>query len=382
MKRWYPALGGSVAALALFGGVACSGGTEKVATGTTPGSADSITTSAPATTSSGGAQATSTTIPVQAGKELSAAELVRLAEPAVVRIETSGGVGSGFIVSEDGYLITNNHVVATSSGRAATTVQVRLSDGTDTTGRVVGADPRSDLAVVKIDGNRAFTALPLANLADVLVGQDVVAIGYALDLAGGEGPSYTVTRGIVSAKNRAIDESSQILGAIQTDTAINHGNSGGPLINLYGQVVGVNTALQPDQTTGGVAQGIGYAVGSDTVKAVYDQIRATGSVNRGLLGIRDFEALRPAKARDLGLPESTGGVLLAKSTSVAPGGPAAAAGLKAGDVILKIDGAVIRSESDLAVQMIRLSPGKQVQVEYFRGGKTQTATITLGTPSQ
>jgi hypothetical protein len=170
MKRWYPALGGSVAALALFGGVACSGGTEKVATGTTPGSADSITTSAPATTSSGGAQATSTTIPVQAGKELSAAELVRLAEPAVVRIETSGGVGSGFIVSEDGYLITNNHVVATSSGRAATTVQVRLSDGTDTTGRVVGADPRSDLAVVKIDGNRAFTALPLANLADVLVG--------------------------------------------------------------------------------------------------------------------------------------------------------------------------------------------------------------------
>ncbi|MFN8507644.1 MAG: trypsin-like peptidase domain-containing protein [Dehalococcoidia bacterium] len=382
MKRLYSIFGTSVAALALLAGVACSDSPTRVASGSTPGATDAITTSAPATTSASGAQATGTTIAIQAGKEMSAADLVRLAEPAVVRIETSGGVGSGFIVSEDGYLITNNHVVSTSSGRAATSVQVRLSDGTDTTGKVVGADARSDLAVVKLDGARKYTALKLANLADVQVGQDVIAIGYALDLAGGEGPSYSVTRGIVSAKNRAIDETSQILGAIQTDTAINHGNSGGPLISLYGEVVGVNTALQPDQTTGGVAQGIGYAVGSDTVRAVYEQIKATGSVNRGLLGIRDFEALRPAKARELGLPETTSGVWLAKSTSVATGGPAAAAGLKAGDVILKIDGNVLRSESDLAVQMIRLSPGKQVQVEFFRSGKTQTVTVTLGTPSQ
>ncbi len=382
MKRLYSTLATPVAALALLAGVACSDSPDRVATGSTPGATDAITTSAPATAAGSGAQATGTTIAIQAGKEMSAADLVRLAEPAVVRIETSGGVGSGFIVSEDGYLITNNHVVSTASGRAASSVQVRLSDGTDTTGKVIGTDARSDLAVVKLDGARKYTALKLANLADVQVGQDVIAIGYALDLAGGEGPSYSVTRGIVSAKNRAIDETSQILGAIQTDTAINHGNSGGPLISLYGEVVGVNTALQPDQTTGGVAQGIGYAVGSDTVRAVYEQIKATGSVNRGLLGIRDFEALRPAKARELGLPETTGGVWLAKSTSVASGGPAAAAGLKAGDVILKIDGNVLRSESDLAVQMIRLSPGKQVQVEFFRAGKTQTVTVTLGTPSQ
>jgi len=382
VKRLYSTLATPVAALALLAGVACSDTPDRVASGSTPGATDSITTSAPATASGSAPQATGTTIAIQAGKEMSAADLVRLAEPAVVRIETSGGVGSGFIVSEDGYLITNNHVVSTASGRAATSVQVRLSDGTDTTGKVVGTDARSDLAIVKLDGARKYTALKLANLADVQVGQDVIAIGYALDLAGGEGPSYSVTRGIVSAKNRAIDETSQILGAIQTDTAINHGNSGGPLISLYGEVVGVNTALQPDQTTGGVAQGIGYAVGSDTVRAVYEQIKATGSVNRGLLGIRDFEALRPAKARELGLPETTGGVWLAKSTSVASGGPAAAAGLKAGDVILKIDGNVLRSESDLAVQMIRLSPGKQVQVEFFRAGKTQTVTVTLGTPSQ
>src|SRR5690606_7872497 len=160
---------------------------------------------------------------------------------------------------------------------------------------------------------------------------------YALDLEGGEGPSFSVTRGIVSQKNRGIQETSPILGSVQTDAAINRGNSGGPLLNLYGEVVGVNTALQPDASSPtGIAQGIGYAVGADTVRAVYEELKAEGRVSRGLLGVRGFEALRPARARELGVPEDKGGVylprpeemLVANATSVEPGGPADQAGIR------------------------------------------------------
>lgn len=309
--------------------------------------------------------------------DLSIPDLVKLAEPAVVRIATGGGVGSGFIVSSDGYIITNNHVVEGATTRG---VRVTLSDGAEVTGRVVGTDPRSDLALVKIDGN-GYRPLAVGNLDEVQVGQDVVAIGYALDLKRGEGPSFSVTRGIVSAKNRAIEESSQILGAIQTDAAINHGNSGGPLLNLRGEVVGVNTAIAPDPTTGDIAPGIGFAVGADTVKAVYEQLRANGRVNRGLLGIANFTALRPAKARELGIPETTGGVLLAEGTaSVSVGGPASAAGLQPGDVIVRIGEAVIRNESDLAVAMIKNGPGTRVTVEFYRNGEKRSVDVTLGTP--
>ncbi|MCC6381264.1 MAG: trypsin-like peptidase domain-containing protein [Dehalococcoidia bacterium] len=296
-----------------------------------------------------------------------------------MRIETDSGVGSGFIIDAAGYIVTNNHVVTGTRGRAITTVSVTLSDGSVVDGKVVGADSRSDLALVKIDGG-GYQALSLANLADVQIGQDVVAIGYALDLPGGEGPSYSVTRGIVSQKNRAITENSSILGAIQTDAAINHGNSGGPLIDLYGQVVGVNTSLVPDSTTGTAAEGIGLAVGSDTVRAVFEQLKSTGRVDRGYLGIQKFEALRPAKARDLGVSETTRGVYLAATDSVATGGPAAAAGLHSSDVITKIAGTAISSESDLAVQLIKHHPGEKIDVEIIRAGKTLTLQVTLGTP--
>jgi S1-C subfamily serine protease len=227
-------------------------------------------------------------------------ELVKFAEPSVVRIETDNGVGSGFVIDAGGYIMTNNHVV-----QGARSINVTLSDGSENDAQVVGTDPKGDLALLKIDAS-GLQALKLADLNQVQIGQDVVAIGYALDLSMGEGPSFSVTRGIVSQKNRAISESSGILGAVQTDAAINHGNSGGPLLDLYGEVVGINTALQPDQETGGVAQGIGYAVGSDTVKAVYEQLRANGRVNRGLLGVRGFTSLRPAEAKALGLPDTQG----------------------------------------------------------------------------
>jgi S1-C subfamily serine protease len=296
----------------------------------------------------------------------------------VVRIATNGGVGTGFVVDADGYILTNGHVVQTASGRTAATVTVTMSDGNDLTGRVVGIDTRSDLALVKVDQG-SLTPLKIGNLEDTSVGQDVVAIGYALDLKMGEGPSYTVTRGVISAKNRAIQESSPILGAIQTDAAINHGNSGGPLLNLFGEVVGVNTAIAPDPTTGEVAPGIGFAVGADTVKAVFEQLKATGKVNRGLLGIQNFDALRPAKAKSLGLPDGTTGVLIG-DRGIATGGPADQGGIKIGDVVSKVGDYAIRNEADLAVAMIRSAPGQKVTVEYYRDGKKQTATVTLATP--
>lgn len=362
-----------LASLFLLLGVACSSNDA-----TTPTVESSNGTAAPTTS-------VQTNQPIATGSELRAEDLVRLAEPAVVRVETNSGVGSGFVINSDGYIITNNHVVA-----GARTVTVTLSDGSEEPASVVGTDVKSDLALLKIDRS-GLSALELADLDSVAIGQDVVAIGYALDIGRGEGPSFSVTRGIVSQKNRGIDEgANQILGSIQTDAAINHGNSGGPLLNLLGQVVGVNTALQPNASTGGVAQGIGYAVGSDTVAAVYEQLRDDGKVNRGLLGVRNFEALRPAQAKQLGLPEGTRGIVLPAEavrtstgtlTSVDAAGPAARAGIKAGDVITKIGDTTIDNEGDLAIAMIKHGPGESVKVELYRDGNKMTVDVTLGTPT-
>lgn len=328
------------------------------------------------------------------GKEMSAADVVALAEPAIVRVSTTTlqgtGVGTGFVVDASGYIITNNHVVeGARAGRtgSSTGITVTMTDGAQYDGKVVGTDVRSDLALLKIDASNLHP-LALGNLEDVVVGQDVLAIGYALDLAG----SDTVTRGIVSAKNRSIDENQPVLGAIQTDAAINHGNSGGPLLDMTGQVIGVNTAIAPDDTTGGVAPGIGFAVGANTVKAVYEQLRSTGKVNRGYLGIRNFQALRPAKARELGIPEGVQGVYLPPAqqqatsrgtqtvTSVSAGDPADKAGIKPGDVITKIADTTIADESELSVALIKHHAGEKVSVELYRGGKKMTVDVTLGTP--
>jgi S1-C subfamily serine protease len=388
----YPASALAAIAIMVGAGVACSPRDDRpitqastttaetqtpAATRTpTPAGQQATATPPPATSTPPSTQATTSTPTPRPDSEMTVAEVVRLAEPSVVRIATGGGVGSGFIVSEDGYIVTNNHVVASSTGAAVSQVQVTLSDGSVVTGRVIGTDPRSDLAILKIDGG-PYRALALADLDKVEIGQDVVAIGYALDLRRGEGPSFSVTRGIVSQKNRAIEEAA-ILGAIQTDAAINHGNSGGPLLSLYGEVVGVNTSLVPDRLSGsGVGQGIGLAVGSDTVKAVYEEIRANGAVDRGLLGVRNFESLRPATARALGLPEDTRGVYLSGADSIDPGGPAAAAGLRAGDVIAKIGDTVIRNETDLAVALIRANGGETVPVDVYRNGQRLTFNVTL-----
>jgi S1-C subfamily serine protease len=371
-------------ALALVGGAACSS--------TSGGSPAATTVNGSAAVS----QPAQSAVPVRkANNELSTADIAKLAIPSVVRIQTSSGVGTGFFVSDDGYIMTNNHVVQTGTGRGSSNaIKVTLEDGSVKDATAVGTDARSDLALIKIDG-KGYKGLTFASLEDTPVGADVVAIGFALDLPSGAGVqgdgsgAPTVTRGIVSAKNRSISETSAVLGAIQTDAAINHGNSGGPLLNMMGEVVGVNTAIAPDSSTGGVASGIGFAVGADTVKAVFEKLRDTGKVNRGLLGIRNFEALRPAKAQDLGLPADQGGIFLPENKStntgqavqtVAPAGAADKAGIKPGDVITKIGGASVRDESELAVALIKHPPGEKVAVEFFRAGKKQTVDVTLGTP--
>ncbi len=367
MQRYLRPFAAGFLGLALLAGAACSDSPAKTASNdTNPASA----TSAPKPTQS-------TNVSKSTG-ELSTADLVKLAEPSIVRIETNSGVGTGFVVDSDGYILTNNHVVTTNSGRLANAIRVTLSDGSVVTASIVGADARSDLAVLKID-QTGLKALPFADLKNVVIGQDVVAIGYALDLGLGEGPSYSVTRGIVSQKNRAISETStnSILGAVQTDAAINHGNSGGPLLDMFGEVVGINTALAPDPTTGETASGIGFAVGSDVAKAVFEQIKSTGKVNRGFLGISGFEALRPAKAKELGLPDGTTGILLA---NVAAGSPAANAGLKSNDVITRLGNTDLSTETELAVALIKQGAGQKVTVDFYRDGKKQSADITLGSP--
>lgn len=337
------------------------------------GNNDDGTTPGETSTSTAIPEATATTnTSVQPGDTLSTTELVDLAQPSVVRVASQAGVGSGFVVNPDGYIVTNYHVIE----GAGSILEVTLADGSVLDAEVVGADARSDLAVLKVDAGHDLPALSLATLADVHVGDDVVAIGYALDLAAGRGDP-SVTRGIVSAKNRPINDSG-ILGAVQTDAAINHGNSGGPLINYQGQVVGVNTALAPDTSTQGLAQNIGFAIGSDTVSAVYDEIRETKQVQRGYLGISDFSSLRAAAAKALGIPEDQPGILIPQN-GVAAGGPAATAGIRGNDVIVEIDGAPVGDESDLWVSMIRHNPGDTVEVKVYRDGKLLALDVTLGT---
>lgn len=374
MARLLRSAAAAILGLTLIAGAACSS-----AGGAPAAPADTATTTGSPSTQANPTSAT--TQPVSKSNALTTAALVKLAEPSVVRIETNAGIGTGFVIDPDGYIMTNNHVVEGTNGRPATSIKVTMSDGGVLTARVIGSDPRSDLALIKVDAS-GLTALKLANLDDIEVGQDVVAIGYALDLQGGEGPSYSVTRGIVSQKNRAIAENAAILGSIQTDAAINHGNSGGPLLDLFGEVVGINTSLAEDSNSAsGVASGIGFAVGSDVVRAVFEQLKATGKVNRGFLGVQGFEALRPAQAKQLGLPDGTQGVVLAAGNAVAAGGPAANAGLRSGDVITKIGQYALRNESDLAIAMIREAPGTKVTVEFYRDGKKQTTDVTLGTPT-
>jgi serine protease Do len=265
------------------------------------------------------------------------------------------GVGSGFVMSRDGYIITNNHVV-----EEADQIKVKFANGQEYEGKVIGRDPKTDLAVVKVTGASDLQALTLAHADDLKVGNWVVAVGSPFGL------EQTVTAGIVSAKGRVIG-SGPYDNFIQTDASINPGNSGGPLINMKGEVVGVNTAI----IAGG--QGIGFAIPIAMVKEIAPQLKEKGHVTRGWLGV-SIQELTPELSKSLGLKENKGALV----AQVFSGSPAEKAGIEQGDVIVAFDGKEIGDSKDLPRTVASTPVGKSVTVKVSRGGKLMAREVKLG----
>jgi len=281
------------------------------------------------------------------------------------------GTGTGFIITQDGYIATNSHVVS-----GATKVEVIAYDGTEYTAAVIGMDPMTDIAIVKIAAAN-LTPVTLGDSSKVVPGQFVIAIGnpYRLD--------NTVTLGVVSALNRTIDtqEGYSIDGVIQTDAAINPGNSGGPLINMQGQVIGINSAIL--STTGGY-QGIGFAIPINTLKTVYTELIDKGKVTRAWLGITGMD-FSENLATAFKAPVSKGALIV----TVVPDGPADGAGLRAtvqkdgvitelGDVITELGGVEVTDMDSLMKQVQKMQSGQKTLVRFVRGGVWKQAPITLG----
>lgn len=268
------------------------------------------------------------------------------------------GLGTGVIVSEDGYIITNNHVVAD-----ADDVTVTLFDDRTFDAEVIGTDEKTDLAVLKIEGDDLLAA-KLGDSDEIQVGDWVVAMGNPFGL------SQTLTVGVVSAKGRANVGIADYEDFIQTDAAINPGNSGGPLVTLNGEVVGINTAIA---TRSGGYQGIGFAIPSNMVRHVMDAIIEDGSVVRGWLGVT-IQDLTDDLARSFGF-DGTDGVLIG---DVVDGGPADKAGLECGDIIIKYDGRSVDNMNEVRNRVAETKPGTKVDVEIFRDGDRKTIAVEIG----
>ncbi len=265
------------------------------------------------------------------------------------------GVGSGFIISDDGYILTNNHVVAKSNG-----IFVTLTSGKEYKAEIIGTDPRTDVALIKIDA-KGLVPLPIGDSNSLKKGQWVLAIGSPFGL------DSTVTSGIVSAINR---DTGDYLPFIQTDVAVNPGNSGGPLINLAGQVVGVNSQIISQS---GGFMGISLAIPIDEVMRVVDQLKAHGKVTRGRIGVQ-ISPVSDDVAKAIGLEEAKGAMV----SNVEQGGPAADAGIRSGDVILKFDGKDIKHMADLPRIVGGTKPGSRADMEVWRKGKTVKLKVKVG----
>lgn len=265
-------------------------------------------------------------------------------------------LGSGVIVSPDGYILTNNHVV-----KNAKQIQVALNDGRTFTAKVIGADPQTDVALIKVNAD-GLPALTLANSDNVEVGDVVLAVGNPF------GIGQTVTSGIVSAKNRATS-SSMDEDFIQTDAAINPGNSGGALVDTGGRLIGINTEIL---SRSGGNQGIGFAVPSNLCRWVMDSLVKYGHVNRGFLGV-EIQDLTPGLAEGFKLNDSQGALV----SAVTPGSAAEAAGLKSGDVIVQFNGQSIQDASQLKLRVAETGPGVTVPVEVMRNGEKHVLSVTL-----
>jgi putative serine protease PepD len=297
--------------------------------------------------------------------------------PSVVsiQIKTNGGggdTGSGFVIRKDGYILTNNHVIA-SAVDGGGTITVTFNDGSTASGRVVGADPTSDLAVVKVNRTDLKPAA-LGSSSSLQVGDPVLAIGSPLGLSG------TVTSGIVSALNRPVRTTQEqtnpfgnssgdatVINAIQTDAAINPGNSGGPLVDAAGQVVGITSAIASLGSSGGQSGniGVGFAIPIDQARGIADQLIASGHATHTVLGV---------SIADVTTADGTDRVLI---RSVQSGGPADKAGLRAGDAILAVNGTPITSSDGLIATTRSHKAGDKVSVTVVRDGKRQTVSVTL-----
>jgi serine protease Do len=265
------------------------------------------------------------------------------------------GVGSGFVISRDGYILTNNHVV-----EGADQIKVKLANGKEFDGKVIGRDPKTDLAVIKIEGSADLQALSLGNSDDLKVGSWVVAIGSPFGL------EQTVTAGIVSAKGRVIG-SGPYDNFIQTDASINPGNSGGPLVNLKGEVVGINTAIIAS------GQGIGFAIPVNMAKEVVPQLEQKGHVTRGWLGV-GIQEVTPALAKSFDLKEKKGALV----SQVYKGSPAEKAGIEQGDIILQFDGKDVADSKDLPRIVASTPVGKSVTIKLLRNGKPMEHEVKVG----
>ncbi|WP_241037047.1 S1C family serine protease [Blastococcus litoris] len=301
------------------------------------------------------------------------------AAPSVVTVyvtsNSASGSGSGVVLTEDGYVVTNNHVVA--EGGGAQTVQVRTSDGTLYDATVVGTDPAADIAVLRLEGADGLTPATFADSDDVQVGDVAVAIGAPLGL------SNTVTDGIISATDRAVatgstQDDATVIDALQTDAAINPGNSGGALVNGAGEVIGINTAIAtvasgaPGSQSQSGNIGVGFAIPSNTAKRIAQEILETGSATRAVLGVRAQTA-----ADDQNSGVGTG----AQIVSVEPGSAAAEAGLQQGDVITAVGDRPVTTSTELTAAVRSQAPGATVELTVRRGEQTQTAEVTLGSTS-
>jgi serine protease Do len=274
------------------------------------------------------------------------------------REQREQGLGSGVIVSPDGYILTNNHVI-----EGANEIKVYTSDKRELRARVIGADPKTDIAVVKVEAKRLPT-LPFADSSQAQVGDIVLAIGNPF------GVGQTVTMGIISATGRSNLGIEDYEDFIQTDAAINPGNSGGALINMSGQLIGIDTAIL---SRAGGNQGVGFAVPANLARTVMNQLLKSGKVVRGYLGVM-IQPVTPEIAKAFNLADARGALI----SEVTPDGPAARSGLAQGDVITELNGVRVDDSRELRMKISQLTPGSAIKLKLIRDGNPREVTITLG----
>ncbi|HEY5975987.1 MAG TPA: DegQ family serine endoprotease [Geobacteraceae bacterium] len=271
------------------------------------------------------------------------------------RFRRENSLGSGFIINRDGYIVTNDHVV-----RDAESIQVKLSNESVYDGKVVGSDPKTDIAVIKINAKEPLPAAVLGDSDKLQVGQWAIAIGNPFGL------DRTVTVGVVSATGRSNMGIETYENFIQTDASINPGNSGGPLLNVYGEVIGINTAIVA------AGQGIGFAIPVNMAKRIVEQLVKKGNVTRAWLGV----AIQPVTeeiARSFGLSKARGALI----SDVMAGSPAERAGLRQGDILLAFDGKEVKDARQLQLLVAETSPGKKAELEIYRDGRSQKVAVVL-----